>query len=137
MINNDTFSIKSELSEVRVLAKHFCNFCKLHNIDDDILGLLELCLVEAINNIIIHAYNEEPDLIINAEYEISHFEIIIKLTDFGKIFHQEPKHNKNTRNNELAEGSWGLSLIQNIADEVDRKRENNSNILIIKKTINI
>lgn len=138
-MNNNQITIKSDLSKVKVLSGHFRSFCESNRIDEHTSGLLELVIVEAVNNIIIHAYKSDSGLDIKAEYELLSSEMIIKLTDFGFEFSKKKTENKpvNLDVKDLAEGNWGLDLIDTIADEVIRDRKNNSNILIIKKKIQI
>jgi len=136
MISNQ-ITIKSDLYEVKILSAHFRSFCEKKHIDDNTSGLLELVIVEATNNIIIHAYKSDSGLDIQAEYELFNSEIIIKLTDFGIEFNNKKIEAKpiNSDINDIAEGSWGLDIINNIADQVIRERKNNTNTLIIKKKI--
>ena len=54
-MSNDQVTIKSDLTEVKVLSAHFRSFCESNHIDEHTSGMLELAIVEAVNNIIIHA----------------------------------------------------------------------------------
>lgn len=133
--------MNSELSETKLTAEHFRKYCNINQIDETHSSILELALVEALNNIIIHAYDNKPGFEINAEYEILNSNIIITLTDFGKEFEKtkvndkiETPDLKDIKTKELTEGSWGIGLMQSIADDIIRLRENNMNTLkIIKK----
>ena len=46
MAISEKFTIKSDLAEVKILAKHFRVFCSENKINDQFAGLLELALVE-------------------------------------------------------------------------------------------
>ena len=137
MVNNNQIIIKSDLSEVKVLSEHFRTFCELNHLNEQISSLLELAIVEATNNIIIHAYNRIPDFEIQAEYQLIDSELSITLIDYGKKFTKKKNDNKqlNTDIQNLPEGNWGVDIITTIADKVVRDRRDNSNILIIKKKI--
>lgn len=146
MSNINTFEINSDLTEVKVMAAHFQNFCSIKKINTADSSLLELVFVEALNNIIIHAYDNVAGFKINANYELSKAQVIITVSDSGKAFHikndepdsptkDETPNKDNVELEELAEGNWGLDLMNSIADDIIRYRENNINILKIKKNI--
>ncbi len=130
--------IESDLSEVKNLASHFHQFCFYNKLNQQLSGLLELALVEAVNNIIIHAYEGMPGKIIKADYQISDTNIIITLIDYGKAFAGKDKNSESNKENidTLPEGNWGIDLIESIADKIKRNRENNCNTLTIIKSIN-
>ena len=139
MATNNQFKIGSDLSEVKVLASHFRDFCNENHIDEQAYSLIELALVEALNNIIIHAYDRQPGLEILAKYEFIDSVIIITLTDFGKAFTKKETNNESDTEDsnvdELPEGNWGIDLIGSITDEIIRYRKEDTNTLILKKNI--
>lgn len=146
MIQSNNLVINSDLSEVKVLANHFRMFCSDNQLNEDFSGVLELALVEAVNNIVIHAYENILGFKISAQFKIIDSEIIITLVDTGKTYKDEKisenklksslQNQTDVETKDLAEGRWGLGLIHSIADEINRHRENDSNILTIKKSIN-
>ncbi|GAA0399890.1 hypothetical protein GCM10009133_05910 [Cocleimonas flava] len=138
MNNINQTEIDSELSEVKKLSAHFRDFCNHNSLNEQLSGLLELALVEAVNNIIIHAYEGLPGNTIKAQYQKTDSNIIITLTDFGKKFTGKDK-NKDTEKGDLEslpEGNWGIGLIESIVDDIQRSRNADSNTLIITKSIN-
>lgn len=138
MNKHSEYELKSDLSEVKNLCDHFRSFCIQHHIDERYLGLLELALVESVNNIIIHAYDKADDQDIQIQYEIvNDSEMVITLKDRGKAFVQNTKNTDQTQiaRQELAEGNWGIGLIESIVDEIIRQRDGEINTLIIKKTL--
>ncbi len=137
MINIKEHEIKSDLADVKLMAANFQRFCKLNQIDEVLTNRLELALVEALNNIIIHALSNSKKHKINAKFELIDADLSITLTDYGKEFTSKDNNFTESHNTEeLSEGNWGLSIIDSISDEVIRNRKNNQNILIIKKMIN-
>lgn len=141
MVQSNKFEMNSDLSEVKVLANHFRVFCSDNQQDEKFSSLLELVLVEALNNIVIHTYENISGFKISAQFSICNSQVIITLIDNGKTFEQEnnlqnkPQNKIGTKTKDLAEGNWGLELMNSIADEINRHRENDSNILTIKKSI--
>lgn len=137
MAKSNQYKIESDLSEVKVLASYFRDFCNENQIDESNAGLAELALVESLNNVIIHAYDNKPGLEIIAEYEYNDSEISITVKDYGKPFKRIEKDKSiDTNVEDLPEGNWGIDLISSITDEIIRHRENDTNILILKKRIN-
>ena len=140
MKTNNALTMKSDLTEVKVIASHFNKFCELNHIDEAISIRVELALVEASNNIVIHAYDNSNLYSINVNFEILQSDLCITLIDSGKEFIKKDTVQNTIENQsieELAEGNWGIGIIESIGDEVIRYRENNQNILkIIKRDIN-
>ena len=140
MKTNNALTMKSDLTEVKVMASHFNRFCELNHVDEAISIRLELALVEALNNIVIHAYDNSNLHSINVNFEILQSDLCITLIDSGKEFVKKDTVQNTIENQsieELAEGNWGIGIIESIADEVIRYRENDQNILkIIKRDIN-
>lgn len=126
--------IKSQLSEIKSLATVFHDFSKKNGIDKDTANLMELAIVEAVNNIVIHAYAEEPDHKIYAQFEVDENQLKIILTDTGKAFEQKQQI-KNTKTS-LPEGNWGLDLIDSIVDQTQRYRTDKRNSFILIKQLN-
>ena len=136
MAKSNQYKIESNLSEVKVLASHFRDFCTESQIDEGNAGLAELALVEALNNVIIHAYDNKPGLEISAYFEFNNSEITITIKDFGKAFNRrEIEKPTDAPVEDLPEGNWGIDLISSIIDEMTRHREDDTNILILKKKI--
>ena len=136
MAKSNQYTIVSELSQVKLIAGYFRDFCKQQKIPENSVNLLELALVEAVNNIIIHAYDEKPGFQIFAEFTWLNSEIHIELTDSGKPFTKiEPDNKTHNSIDSLPEGKWGIDLIESIVDSVTRTRTNGNNQLILHKKI--
>ena len=134
-------SIKSNLAEVRVIANKLHQFCTDQNLNETISGQLEIILVEAVNNVIEHAYQEKTECPIDIIFESKPTQVIITIIDQG-IAPPASTYNQESTTlpevGDLPEGGWGISLIHSLADQVAYHRENNKNILSIRKnTINM
>ncbi len=131
-------SIKSDAKNVNFVCETVGNFLKNFNVDKSIIGKVELCLAEALNNIIRHAYKNNPENLVNIKAEKSGNEIKIALIDYGiprppdiePSLCFDPEDIEN-----LPEGGFGLYLIENLMDENFYKTENGKNILLLKKYI--
>ena len=132
------YQIDSNISKVRELAANFRIFCDELNLNDD-AGLLELMLVEAVNNIIEHAYNNISGSLVDAQFEADNKNITITLIDHGIYFPASVFNNGKPipdKNRDLSEGNRGLGLIYTIADNVERYNVNGMNILVLVKNRN-
>lgn len=132
------YSIDSNLSQVRELSGVLHGFCEKHEFSEILTGQLELILVEAVNNVIEHAYQNKEGLPIDATFETDSTEVKITIMDRG-IAILEPLHETEGAMpdiGELPEGGWGIALIHSLADRVEHFRENGSNTLVISKQIN-
>ena len=136
MIN---YQIDSDFSNVKVLAKNLRNFCLENNIDENTTSVLELMLVEAINNVVEHAYKGKSGFVINTQFDIDERKITITIIDEGSYFLDPENREINTTPenavDELPEGGWGLGLIESIADNVEKYNVNGTNILVLTKNI--
>lgn len=98
-------------------------------------GHLELILVEALNNVVEHAYEESPDGKILIELEKVDTGTVMKITDTGLAAPGSLMIEGSARPNEnkLPEGGWGLYLIQALADTIEYFRYPDHNILVLTK----
>ena len=128
-------NIISKFSEVRLASDLLQEFCQIHDINVETQGHLELILVEALNNVVEHAYQEDPDGDILIELDRVDNNTIIKITDQGISApgtvliegSDLPDENK------LPEGGWGLCLIQALADKIEYFRYPDHNTLVLTK----
>lgn len=130
------YQINSDFSKVKDLASFFRKFCGERNINNETTSVLELILVEAVNNIIEHAYQNQKGLPISAQFEAKHNEVVITLIDEGNLAPDSVyKEKKNMpKCEDLPEGSWGIGLIQSLSDGVEYYNVNGMNILVITKS---
>ena len=130
-------NINSNFSEVRLGSDLLQEFCEKHDINVTTQGHLELILVEALNNVVEHAYKEKPEGDILIELEKAKSETIIKITDSGisapgtDLIEGSDLPNENT----LPEGGWGLCLIQALADKIEYFRYPDHNMLVLTKEL--
>ncbi|HHC74132.1 MAG TPA: ATP-binding protein [Thiothrix sp.] len=130
--------IHSEFSQVKNVSERLYQFAKMEHIDEMLLGQLELLLVEAVNNVIEHAYRNQAGHPIYITFTKSATEIIFMIKDQGRPLPDD----LSTRNKEmpnatsLPEGGWGLSLIYALANRVEFSRQNETNTLTLVKTLN-
>ena len=131
-------SISSIYEKVAEACYSLRDFCVAENIEKKICSELELCLTEALNNVIKHAYKEDPTQIIFLTYILNEKELEMKIRDFGqaRTNFQEPALAYDPNDiNSLPEGGMGLFIIKNLMDYVSYDRANEMNTFIMKKIV--
>ncbi|MCK5918104.1 MAG: ATP-binding protein [Cocleimonas sp.] len=132
-------SITSDFSEVRKLSSELQYFCDQEQLNSDISGVLELILVEAVNNVIEHAYDNKPGFPIDVKFEAFLTKVVICIKDQGLAV-PDVVRNRDAKTDmpnitELPEGGWGLGLIYTLADDIEHSNKNGFNIMIITKKL--
>ncbi len=97
---------------------------------------LEVCVVEACNNAIEHAYDYKPGNDVEVVVKIYLDRIEFKISDCGKSMQGEPVSSLDfdPRDREhLPEGSMGFPIIKSLMDKVDYESRNGKNILTLVK----
>lgn len=130
-------SIESKIVHLSPLAKAVRGACSSVIDDQELLYHLELCIVEAITNVINHAYHRDPNQMIDVIVQISDHEVNFKIVDNGdKIEMPEIQKELNLHTLNIAalpESGMGLFLIHKLMDEVHFSVEENKNVLTMKK----
>jgi serine/threonine-protein kinase RsbW len=122
-----------------ILARTFCEcagVCPLESTK------IEVCIVEAINNCIIHAYNLLPDNVVELRISNSSSALIFEIYDRGngmdpgqlRVFSRDPHDlDSNTGLKDMPENGRGLYIIQSLMDAVEYSSLNNNNCLTMTK----
>ena len=106
------------------------------NVDHKVCFKIRLALEEALVNVVSYAYDDDNGEV-EIRYEISDDPcmLIITIIDEGRPFNpleaEDPLLSSDINQRKI--GGLGLYIIKNTMDEVEYHRENNQNILIIKK----
>lgn len=114
------------------------DFCFKAGIEKKTCSEMELCLTEALNNVVKHAYKENPDKNIQIGYIIENDELEIKLVDQGipRTVIKDPALVYDPKDiNSLPEGGMGLFIIKNLMDSVEYYSENGNNTFIMKRNV--
>lgn len=119
-------AIESRLHSVPVLANLVGAVCESAAVGTDDCNLIKLCLVEAANNAIIHAYREEPGNTVTVEVEFSAGTIVFDVIDTGiaadpavmnadhRAILEEALSSEN-----VPESGRGLAIMQEVMDSVE------------------
>lgn len=134
-----SYTIDSSLQSVETINQTFLLFCQTHGIAEDITFQLELCLIEAVNNSIIHAYKNKPGQDVNVEYQLSRplfmsKTLTLKVSDHGQTMNTPIP---NTLAEPDKNSGRGWYIMQQWCDSVEYKTEDNTNSVILKKQLYI
>lgn len=97
---------------------------------------LELGVVEAANNIVLHAYQQKEDTMFEMKLSVTADRVTCTFVDQGKQTDYLQKHSTLYPNNELpslAENKRGLSIIRKVMDEVSYRQHGKYNVLTLVK----
>lgn len=130
--------IESRLDHLPLLAKAAKGVCSTIIDDEWLLYQLELCVVEAVSNIIIHAYQRKAGNSIEVDVKLDKQHVIFKFLDtglkntqpFGSELTFDPTDIAN-----LPESGRGIPLIYQFMDDVVVEQEQGKNITILSKKL--
>ena len=104
-------------------------------LDKKILSESSIIIDEMLNNYI--SYEKNDSLIINIIFEIKEEYLYITLMNNGEKFDplELPDKYINDESEITGLGGFGLTIVRNLVDDIKYSRENNKNVLIMKKKI--
>lgn len=131
-----SFHINSDYGNVAGVNKQIRFFLELHGIEQHINNAVEICLTEALNNVIKHSYksdNTKPiDLIVKKDS--NYFEIIIVDIGLSRENLVVSKLDFDPQDiNNLPESGMGLYIIEQLMDEMKYFTKDGKNYFSIKK----
>jgi len=135
-MNELKISLTSSYSEVTPACRKLKAFFIGLGVPEYVEINIEICVNEALNNIIKHAYLGKPDNLIEIQATCNKSEIKIKIIDTGicRTNFERPKLNFNPSNiDNLPEGGMGLYIIDKLMDNTDYQIEGNKNIFTLTK----
>lgn len=136
-----SFEIPSDFESVRLVAICTRAVSRLVFSDED-SNIIEICVVEALNNCIQHAYKGKLDQIIILELSLEPTDLVIHIHDTGDampvdlIEKTDVEINFNVHDiDNIPERGFGLKLLKTNMDEIDFKTDKSGNTLVLKKKI--
>ncbi len=133
-----TFSIKSNFNNITPLTKKIDLLLSKNGISKEICNSITIALLESLNNVIKHSYNNNQTEIIKLKLQINTNCISIKIIDYGiaRKNVNKPKIEFNCSEIEtLPESGMGLFIIENLMDQTTYISESGLNILTLIKKI--
>lgn len=127
------FSIESRLELVPSLVKNVREFCSHASIEDNLLYQIELCIGEAVENVIVHAYQRKSDQIVDVSVSIQKNQITFEIADTGIPF--TPSSQLNLDNIFQDNFRMGLFLLHKLMDRVIYSRKDGKNLKTFVKEV--
>ncbi len=135
------FSISSSFENVAVLAEEVSSLCKTRGrTSSDTIDTLRLCIAEALNNIVEHAYEgaEGRPIFADVRFKPHSYEVMLidegKPMPGGRLPSGDVDHNMDDLD-ELPEGGFGWMLIHSQMDKVEYQRRDGCNVLLLEKSV--
>lgn len=144
MFTTTTYSIESDFEEVSQLGQAIHKMVADAGMGEIDSARVELGVVEALNNVVEHAYQLQPNHKIKIIFEPSKNNVVIHIIDTGITMEQnlfpiddnQKEVKELGRFQDVPDGGWGIALIKSIMDEVSYKSENGTNHLTLLKKMN-
>jgi serine/threonine-protein kinase RsbW len=125
-------SIESKLSDVALVGHAVRGVCAGSPLHLESYGEMEVCVVEAVNNAITHAYRREDGFRVDTYITLHHDRISFEISDFGKAIKDFAPRSLEFDPEEIGsipENGMGLFIIETIMDEVSYRSEDGRNTL--------
>lgn len=138
MTKTKSFTITSEYENVNFIASEIRNFLCDESIDEKLSNEVEICLIEALNNVIKHAYKAEPGNLIDIETVLENDEASVTIVDSGTSRTNTDKATLEFDPDDidnLPEGGMGLFIIEELMDDTIYKIEGNKNYYTMVKSL--
>ena len=131
-------SIESRIENVRMMGVAVRAVAAAAGLEAEEADAVELALVEAINNVIIHAYKKEPGHTVNLRITAEPTDIRFRIDYTGRGFRPNPKYELEFDPEDvstLPEGGMGLVIINKVMDEVKYESGGDRNTILLTKRI--
>jgi serine/threonine-protein kinase RsbW len=131
-------AIDSRLDHVELLSRAVRALCATVGVPARQCAQVELALVEAVNNVIRHAYHGEPGHPVEVEFTVHGDRFTIVVVDDGApmpprrvpVVDFDPTDVPN-----LPEGGMGLFIMHSVMDQVEFGRRDGRNLLVMTRRL--
>ena len=129
--------LHNDIKKIPQLADFVETIADETHLDPGLAMSLNLALEEAVTNVILYAYPEGSDGLVDIEAILREDSLEFIITDSGKAFDPTaaPEADVTLSAEERPIGGLGIFLVRNIMDEVRYKRADGKNILSMTKKI--
>ena len=131
--------IDSRLDNVPLVGASINKLCSTLALSEVECCDIEICVVEAANNAVIHAYEREKGHDIEVVFSIYHDRIVIEIKDRGKSLKELKKTTLDFDPQDvpnLPVSGMGLFIINKVMNKVRYSTDNDTNILTLTKLLN-
>ncbi len=127
--------ITSELDAIDEVNARFNAFAGAHRVPDGARRSFNIALDDLLNNIVSYAYGGSPDHVIDVQIEVAPESLAMAIFDDGPMYDPFAKDAPDTSTDldERELGGLGVHLVRSLMDEVSYERQDDRNVVIIKK----
>ncbi len=132
------FSITSEYHNITVVNKKIKAFCLKELVPINVIDAVEVCLMEALNNVIKHSYEGRPGNKIDLILGISKYKVDLDILETGlpRTNFDKPKLEFDPDDIDSApEGGMGLFIIDSLMNSTSYSSRNGLNITSFCKNL--
>jgi len=131
-------AIDSRLDHVELLGRAVRSLCTTVGVGVREAAQVELALVEAVNNVIRHAYHGRPGHVVEVTFTITHASLELEVLDDGEPMTRgriaqlefDPRDVPN-----LPEGGMGLLIMHSVMEQVTFSRHEERNRLVMSRRL--
>ena len=133
----ETITVPANFKDIRMACEELRVLLARNNAAPEDINLCELALQELLTNLVEHAYKENPSgqITVTLTYRSEH--ILIDTKDSGHEAKVDLSVVEMPDPIEMAEGGYGLAIIQSVMDEVKNTYENGWNHWQLIKKLNM
>jgi len=124
--------IESRLSDVALVGYAVRGVCACSPLKAEAYGEMEVCVVEAVNNAITHAYRRQDGFKVETSITVHHDRISFEISDSGKSIEDYAPRSLEFDPEvigSIPENGMGLFIIETIMDEVSYSSREGKNTL--------
>jgi serine/threonine-protein kinase RsbW len=135
-VKGQNFNIISDYENVAGVIQEIKKYLANENLEEHLCNAVDICLTEALNNVIKHSYcgNSSQPIEINVKKDLKYLEI--EIVDIGlprkNLVIKDLDFDPNDIDN-LPESGMGLFIIKQLMDELDYGSKEGKNYFILKK----
>ena len=133
--NPHHITLHNDVEQISLLPEFVEAVAKEAQLEHEAISNLNLALEEAVTNVIMYAYPEGTDGMVDIEAVVDGKRVMFVITDSGKPFDPTAKEDIdiNAKMDERQIGGLGIHLVRTIMDTVNYERKGEKNILTITK----
>ena len=126
--------LKNNLSEIQRLARIADDFGRRHQLNAETLHKVKVGLDEILTNVISYAYTDGGEHSIITRFSLEQGRLTIEVEDDGRPFNplNAPEPDTKQLLGERPIGGLGIHLVRKLIDELEYRRQNDRNILVMR-----
>ena len=130
-------TLHNDIRQIPLLAEFVETIAQEKSLDNSLTNNLNLALEEAVSNVMLYAYPEGSDGLVDVEAVIDENKLTFIITDSGKAFDPTaaPEADITASADERPIGGLGIHLVRTIMDDVTYQRNDGMNILTMIKNL--